>query len=642
VFSYKGYAGKGLVVDLTRGLVEPRDLDAAFAEAYLGGNGFGTRLLWENVGPGVEPFSPENLLIVATGPLCGTPLPTSGRMEFVAKSPLTGIYGDSNAGGYLGPEIKFAGWDYVVFSGCAAEPVYLNIQDDRVELRDARHLWGRTTSQTEQAIRKQWGDDKVKTATIGPAGENRVRFAGIQVTSQRSAARCGLGAVMGSKNLKAIAVRGRGEVPLADAGRLGQLAREFHRRLRENPIYPAVHAHGTPGIAALMNALGRFPTKNFQMGSFEGIDQIDADALETRAFVRHMGCYGCSVACDKLYRIPDGPYAGTTLHSVEYETLNAFGGGILNPNLDSILFANQLCDDLGLDTISTGRVIAFAMELWEKGILTPSDTGKMGLQWGDMEATLALIEMIAMRQGVGDLMAEGVRRMAAIVGRGAEQYAMHVKGMEIPAQDGRAQRSMGLAHVTSSRGADHLKAFPTIDETGYPDEARRRYGEEYLPELAQPLATKHKPMLVKDGEDFGAVIDSVGLCKSGGTFVLAEFYWADIAEALEAATGMEMPPEQLKQVGERIYNLQRCYNALHGISRADDVLPERFSKEPSPSGNARGQVIDVEPMLEEYYTLRGWDLSTGWPADEKLLDLGLDDARSVLAGLRRRRENADP
>jgi len=381
MFPYRGYAGKWLYVDLTTGEIEPRAYEATLAEEYLGGNGFGTRLLWEHVGPDVAPLSPENLLIVATGPLCGTPLPTSGRMEVVGKSPLTGIYGDANAGGFFGPELKFAGWDAVVFTGRAAHPVYLRVADEAVELRDARDLWGLTTSATEDHIRQALRDEKIKTATIGPAGENRVRYAGIQVTLQRSAARCGLGAVMGSKNLKAIAVRGHGQVTLADPDRFRQLNRDLRRRLRENPVYPAVHAHGTPGIAALMNALGRFPTRNFQSGSYEHIDRIGADALEARAFVRHLACYSCPVACDKLYRIPDGPYAGTTLHSVEYETLSALGAGIANPDLDSILFANRLCDDLGLDTISTGRSISFAMELWEKGILTAQDTGGLTLEW---------------------------------------------------------------------------------------------------------------------------------------------------------------------------------------------------------------------------------------------------------------------
>ncbi len=627
---YQGYAGKWLNVDLSSGRIESHELDPGLAETYLGGNGFGVKTLWEKVGPEMDPLSPENLLIFATGPLCGTAIPTAGRFEVVAKSPLTGIYGDSNAGGFFGPELKFAGWDFIIFSSRADYPAYLHIQDDFVELRDASQLWGLTTHQTEDAIRQAEGDKGIKTATIGPAGENLVRFAGIQVTSQRSAARCGLGAVMGSKNLKAIAVRGFRKVPIAHPDKFRRLAREFNGRVRANPVYNGLHSYGTPGITALMDALGRFPTKNFQMGSFEQVDQIDADALEARVFVRHMGCYGCSVACDKLYRIPDGPYAGTELHSVEYETLNSLGAAIMNPDLDSILYANQLCDALGLDSISSGRVIAFTMELWEKGILTPADTGGLTLEWGNVETMLKLVEMIAYRQGFGDLLAEGVRRAARTIGRGAEEYAMHVKGMEIPGQDGRAQRSMGLAHVTSTRGADHLKAFPTIDEAGNLEDVRRRYGEQYLPEMADPLATKHKPMLVKDGEDFGAVVDSVGLCKTGSSFALAALYWRDIATALELATGMELPVEQLKEIGERIYNLQRCYDVWHGIGRSDDVLPERFSQEPSPSGNARGHVIDVEPMLDEYYRLRGWDGTTGWPTAATLHRLGLDDAADRL------------
>jgi aldehyde:ferredoxin oxidoreductase len=626
MFPYKGFAGKWLYVDLTAGRIEPREYDRALAENYLGGNGFGTRLLWENVGPKVDPLSPENLLIIATGPLVGTLMPNGCRMEAISKSPLTGIYGDANAGGFFGPELKFAGWDAVVFAGRALKPVYLAIDDDKVELCDAGNLWGLTTSQAETAIRRAWRDPHVKTAAIGPAGENGVRFASIQVTSQRSLGRCGLGAVMGSKHLKAIAVRGHGPVHIANPARFHDLAIELHRRIRANPIYPDVSAHGTPGIVSLMDPLGRFPTKNFQMGSFSEVDKINVEALVARAFNHHLACFGCPIGCDKLYSLPDGPHVGTALHSVEYETLNSMGANVLNADLDAILAANQLCDDLGMDTISAGRTISFAMELWDNEILNLDDTGGLALRWGDMQVVLPLLEMIARKEGFGSLLAEGVRRASETIGRGAEQYAMHVKGMEIAAQDGRAQKSMGLAHATSNRGADHLKAFPVIDETGYPDEARRRYGERYLPEMAQPLATKYKPLLVKDGEDYGAVVDSTGLCKSGGTFVMAEVYWPDVAAALEAATGMDMPVERLKRIGERIYNLQRCYNAHHGITRADDRLPRRFTHEPSPSGNAEGETIDLEPMLEEYYQLRRWDPETGWPTEEKLRELGLEEA----------------
>lgn len=626
MFPYRGYTSRWLYVDLTTGQIEPREYDKVLAEQYLGGNGLGTRLLWEQVGPEVDPLSPESLLIFATGPLCGTLVPNAGRMEVIAKSPLTGIYGDANAGGFFGSELKFAGWDAIVITGQAPHPVYLTIADNWVKLHDAHGLWRLSTSQTEAAIRRAWSDPQVKTATIGPAGERLVRFAGIQLTPQRSAARCGMGAVMGSKRLKAIAVRGHGPVRVTDPVRLHELATDFHHRIRANPFFPAVSAHGTPGIVALMDPLGRFPTKNFQMGSFPEVDKIDAEALEARALVRHLACFGCPVGCNKLYRLSGGPYTGLALSSVEYETINAMGSCLCNADLDSILAANWLCDELGMDTISAGRAISFAMELWQEEILNLDDTGGLVLHWGNTAVVLQLLEMIASRQGFGDLLAEGVRSAAQTIGRGAERYAMHVKGMEIPAQDGRAQKSMGLAHATSSRGADHLKAFPTIDETGYPEEGRRRYGERYLPELTDPLATKYKPMLVKDGEDLGAVVDSLGVCKSGGTFVLAELYWPDLAAVLEAATGMKMPVERLKRIGERIYNLQRCYNVWHGISRSDDCLPHRFTDEPSPSGNARGQVLDLEPMLDEYYVLRGWDPATGWPTAAKLRELGLEEA----------------
>ena len=630
MFPYKGFAGKWLDVDLTHGTLVAREMSATWAERFLGGNGLGTQMLWEKVGPDVDPLGPENLLILAAGPLVGTLMPNSCRMEAVAKSPLTGIYGDANAGGFFGPELKFAGWDAVVVRGQAPRPVYLAIADDRAELRDAAEIWGQTTSQTEASIRRQWGGPGVKVACIGPAGERLVRFASIQVTSQRSLGRCGLGAVMGSKNLKAVAVRGQGSVRFADPARSHALAVDFHLRLRSNPIYKAVSAHGTPGIVSLMDPLGRFPTRNFQAGSFPDVDKINAEALEKRALVRHLACSGCPIGCDKLHLLPDGRFAGTTLHSVEYETLNAFGANLWSGDLDAILKANRMCDDLGMDTISAGRAISFAMELWQEEILNLEETGGLWLEWGNAGEALRLLEQIAAREGLGDLLAEGVRRAARVIGRGSEEFAMHVKGMEIAAQDGRAQRSMGLAHATSNRGADHLKAFPVIDETGYPDEARRRYGEAFLPEMAQPLATRHKPFLVKDGEDFGAVVDSVGVCKSGGTFVLAELYWPDLAAALEAVTGMEMPVERLKQIGERIYNLQRSYNVLHGISRTDDRLPRRFSQEPSPSGNAAGQVIDLEPMLDEYYALRGWDLCTGWPTPDRLRELGLEETACRL------------
>ncbi|SMB91982.1 aldehyde:ferredoxin oxidoreductase [Thermanaeromonas toyohensis ToBE] len=626
MFKYKGYAGNILRVDLTKQKIEILPLAESLAEKYLGGNGFGIRLLWEEVPPQVDPLSPENLLIFATGPLVGTLIPNCGRIEAIAKSPLTNIYGDSNAGGFLGPEIKFAGYDMLIFQGRAPQPVYLYIEDDLVDLRDASHLWGKDTIETEEALKEEIKDPDIKVACIGPAGENMVRYACIQVTPQRSLGRSGMGAVMGSKNLKAVAVRGSKGVSIAEPDKFHELALEFHRRLRANDVYPAVSKYGTPGIVSIMNMIGRFPTKNFQYGAYEWADEINAEALHQKHFVKHLACYACPIACDKLFKVKEGEHQGLVCRSVEYETLNGFGANILNRDLSLILKANDMVDRLGLDSISSSRAISFAMELWEKGILTKGEVEGLDLSWGNMETVFKLLTMIAYRQGLGDLLAEGVKRAAEKIGRGAEYYAMHVKGQEIAAQDGRAQQSMGLAHVTSNRGADHLKAFPTIDETGYPAEAERRYGKEYLPDMADPRSIKYKGFLVKDGEDFAAVVDSAGNCKSGGTFVLAEIYWEDMAKAIRYATGLELDVEGLKKIGERIYNLQRCYNILCGISRKDDTLPRRFLEEPNPSAAAKGLVCKLKPMLEEYYYLRNWDARTGYPTIKKLVELDLKEA----------------
>lgn len=630
MFPYKGYAGRYLRINLTTGEIRPCELDAAFAETWLGGNGFGTKILWDEVGRDVDPLSPDNRLIIATGPICGTLMPNSSRLEVITKSPLTGIYGDANVGGMFGPELKFAGYDMIIVEGCAPEPVYLLVEDDRVELRPAQHLWGKLVSEAQALVEQELGDENFKFATIGPAGENLVRYASIQMTPNRSAARSGVGAVMGSKRLKCIAVRGFGKVPIASPGEFYEIAVQAHKKLLQNEFYKPVSRYGTAGLVTLMNRMGRFPTKNFQMGSFPFADDISAETLHDRYFVNDLGCFNCPIHCDKVYRVTDGEFAGAITNSLEYETLGSLGAGVWNSNLASVIRANVMCDELGLDTISAGRTIAFAMELWEKGILTASDTGGLALEWGNYPLILDLLRQVAHREGFGDLLAEGTRRAAALIGRGAERYAMEVKGQEIAAQDGRAQRSMGLAHVTSTRGADHLKGFPVLDETGYPSEGVRRYGTQYMPEIVDPLATRYKPMLVIDGENFGAVIDSSGNCKSGGTFVLAEIYWQEMADAIRAATGMDMTVERLKTIGERIYNLQRCYGVLHGITRKDDRLPPRFKEEPNPSGHAKGQTFDVDPLLDEYYQLRGWDIKTGIPTRAKLRELGLEDVADRL------------
>jgi len=625
-----GYAGRMCRVDLSAGTVESIEMSAEWARTWLGGNGFGVKLLWDEVGVDIDPLSPENLLVFATGPLVGTAWPCCGRTEAIAKSPLTGIYGDSNCGGYFGPELKFSGIDALVICGCAAEPVVLWVSDGMVRIEPAGDLWGMDTVETEAALRVRSRDERIKVACIGPAGENLVPYASIQATPNRSFGRAGLGAVMGSKRLKAIAARGSERVSIAQPTAFRDLAGAMHRRIRENEFFPELARYGTSGLVSIVNEVGRFPWRNFQGGDYADAGKIDGEALRARFWVRDDGCFGCPIRCDKVYRVPNGEYAAAESSSLEYETLNALGAGVDNCNLASIIAANERCDRLGLDTISTGRAISFAMELQQRGLLDQTSRCGMDLRWGDHRVVLQLIEQIARRRGLGELLSLGVRRAAKEIGGEASKYAMEVKGMEIPAQDGRAQQSMGLAHITASRGADHLKAFPTIDETGHPSEVLRRYGEEYLPEMSDPHATKYKPFLVKDGEDFGAVVDSVGVCKSGGTHVMAEIYWADIAGGLRYATGLDIDEEELRAIGERIVNLMRAYNAIHGITRADDRLPRRFVEDPSPAAGALGETAHAEEMLDEYYALRGWDPENGWPTGDTLLRLGLTDVADRL------------
>ena len=633
-FTYQGYAGQYVRVDLSKGIIQKFPLPIEWVENYLGGNGIGTKILWDEVPPSVNPLSPENKLIVATGPLCGSPMPNSGRLEFIAKSPLTGIYGDSNAGGHFGPELKFAGYDLIVFEGRSNTPVYLYICDDQISLCSAEKIWGKGIYYTESWLQQEYDDPEIKVAAIGPAGENLVRYASIQVTHRRSAARSGMGAVMGSKNLKAIAVRGHRPIQMYDPEKIINLSFKPQGNLRKHPFFKSTHLFGTCGLVSLMQPMGRFPTQNFRYGSYEYVDDISGETLREEHHSRDTACFNCPLGCDKVYTVTEGEFSDTLTSSVEYETLNCFGARICNRNLPSILKGNEICDDLGMDTISAGGAIAFAMELWEKGILKEEECDGLDLSWGNYHTMIELLERIAFRRGyLCDLLADGVARAAKWIGRDSERYAMHVKGQYIPSQDGRAQQSMGLSHATSSRGADHLKAFPVLDETGTPEEALKRFDKELLPDLVNPLAVKHKAMLVKDGEDYGAVVDSCGNCKSGGTFVMAEIYWLEQAEAINAATGMNMDVDGLKIIGERIYNLQRCYNALHGITKADDVLPWRFTKIPSPSGNATGSVCHLDEMLEDYYYLRGWDQTYGLPTIETLTRLGLYEAGVKLASL---------
>jgi aldehyde:ferredoxin oxidoreductase len=625
-----GYAGRVLQVDLTRGKIASQELDRELARSYIGGNGFCARLLFDLIEPGIDPFGPKNVMVFAVGPLNGTIWPQTGRYEVAAKSPLTGIYGEANSGGHWGAELKYAGFDVIIVRGHSHKPVYLFVEDGKAELRDAKQLWGRSTFETERTLKENHGED-AQVASIGQAGKNLVRFACI-MTNYRAAARTGLGAVMGSKRLKAIAVRGSLNVEAADLKRFERLASAARKRLLLHKFSASTTKYGTSILVELMSEIGRFPTRNFQSGVFKHAARIGGERLIREFKIKNRACFSCPLRCENFVRVP-----GAELLSegkVEYETLSSLGGRCGNADLEGVLYANRLCNLYGLDTISCGGVIAFAMECYERGLLTSKDTDGIELKWGNSEAIVECIEKIAGRKGFGAKLAEGTARFAKRFGKEVERFTMVVKGMDEPAQDGRAQKSMGLSHATANRGADHLTSFEVLSEVGFVEAIEERFGKKVMPEGADRLNPKHKPLMVRDGENFCAIVDSLVACKFGAVWPPA-LYFADFAGALTALTGTRYTEKDLRLIGERVFTLERAFDIREGVTAKDDRLPERLTKEPAPAGPCKGHVVELDRMMREYYQLRGWDRKTGWIPRSRLVKLGLADVAKNLAQLKK-------
>jgi len=624
--------GKILRIDLTKRKISEELLPNDVAEKFLGGVGFCAHYLYNETGHGTNPLGPENRLIFAVGPLSGTAWPESGRFEVGGKSPLTGILGGANSGGSFGPQIKRVGYDAIIFQGRASEPVYVNVDDGQTRILNAHHLWRKDTAETIKTIQTDHGK-RTEVACIGQGGENLVRYAGIVTDNFRLAARAGLGAVMGSKNLKALALQGNLRIEVAEQERFSELVLQADKKIKSDPFVPEVRKYGTTILVGAMNEIGRFPTRNFQTGVFPAADKISGEVLVKNYKIGDKACWGCRIACKNAIEVKTGRFKGMILDHPEYETLSSLGGRIGNDDLNSIIEGHILCNLYGIDVISTGGVIAFMMELYEKKIISKKDTGGIAFNWGDKELALELIRKIAFREGIGDLLAEGTKRVAEHIDRGAEKYAMHVKGMDIPAQDGRAQKSMGLAHAVSSRGADHLRASAFLDEIGFEAAIKKRFGKKYLPQMANRLDERYKGIMVKVCEDFSAAVSSLGLCLTGGYAYPPIFYFKDLAQAVSACTGMKVTARSLRKAGERIVNLQRAYNIREGLSRKDDALPSRFVEEPIPDGPCRGQTVNLEAMLNEYYETRGWDVKTGLIPRKKLEELSLkrvaDDLQQI-------------
>ena len=577
-------------------------------------------VLFDSLSPEIDPLSPDAPLLFGVGPLVGTGFPSAARFNVSGRSPQTGILGDSNAGGSFGLALRYAGIDQLVVIGRAPQPTLLWIDDDRVGLVDARALWGLDTVEATEAIQALLGDPKIHVAVIGPAAENGVAFSGVFADLARAAARTGMGRLMASKNLKAIAVRGTGRPVIAGPERLRNLSRELRERILAHLEYDVRSRLGSTQLVMVLQKIGGLPTRHFQSGMFEHAEAVSGERIEATYKVRSMACASCPIHCSRYLEVDDPRYPELRFEGPEYEPLAGFTARVGNADLPLALHAVDRCNRLGMDAISTSEVIAWAMECAERGILDRDAAGGLDLSFGNGETILALIERIARREGFGAALADGVRAAAAKLGFGAD-LAMHSKGLELFQADVRAMKAYGLGNAVSSRGADHLRSEPWFEFSGDREGGVRRYG---IAETADRLAWRGKGLLVKDYEEKAAVADALGVCKNvyNNMEVLD---WDETAEVVNAATGWNPSGEEIRRAGERIVNAERIINARFGIRRAHDTLPRRFLEEPAgpPESPSAGSIVELEPMLDEYYAARGWDTGTGLPTQSKLEELGL-------------------
>ncbi|NIM94399.1 MAG: aldehyde:ferredoxin oxidoreductase [Anaerolineales bacterium] len=616
-----GYGGNILQINLTDGTIDRHPTEEHLARSFLGGRGLNVKRLWDQLPAHTEGLSPKNLLIFGVGPLAGTLFPGGARFNITAMSPQTGILGDSNAGGFFGPEMKFAGYDQVIIKGRSEHPVYLWIKDDEIELRDARNLWGGDVWDTTSGIQQDIGDEDIQVAAIGQGAENGVLFAGVFVNINRPAARTGMGAVMASKNLKAVAVRGTGSFSAADMDHFQEILLRLDDAIYNHPEYEIRCRLGTTKLIKALNEIGGLPTRHFQRGRFEAADEVSGESIEKFFKIKSKACFACTIPCSRYLVIEDPRFPNLRFEGPEYEPLAGFTARVGNSDLALGLKCNDLANRYGLDAIALSEVISWSMECFERGLLSRSEVDGLDLSWGNGDAILSLIHKVAHREGFGDFLADGVKRAAERLGRGSEEFAMHGKGLEVFQADVRSIKGYGLGNAVSSRGADHLRSEPWFEFSNDPEEGTRRYG---IPETAFRLEYKGKGLVVKHFEEMAAVSDSIGVCKN--TYNNMEVMdWSDTAELLNAATGWDMTGEEVRQIGERIVNLERLFNAREGISRKDDTLPKRFLHEPLPdgSGPSTGSVLELESMLDEYYLVRGWDVETGLPTQAKLVELDL-------------------
>jgi aldehyde:ferredoxin oxidoreductase len=629
----EGNTGKILRVDLTHRTTTVEKLDEALYRLYPGGKALAGYILLRELPPHTEPLSPDNLLVLANGLLTGAPFSTATRFTAAARSPLTGAYGESEAGGFWGPELKMAGYEAIVIRGRADAPVYLLVRDDLIEIRDARGLWGKEPEEVQDRIRDELGDKLVRVLQIGIGGENMVRFAAMTNELRHFNGRTGMGAVMGSKNLKAIAVRGRGHyLDLAnDPKPIAELGRSLAKRVREHPQSWDLQVKGTPGLVDGLNAAGILPTRNFRQGAFERVDNIKWAVYEKELLTARRSCYACAVRCKREVKVDDRYQVSDAYGGPEYETVDGFSANCGIDDLQAVAKANELCNRYTLDSISTSSTISFAMECFEHGLIGLADTGGLELKFGNVDSMLKTIDLIAHRQGIGNLLADGVKRAADVISGDAKYFAMHVKGEELPMHDPRGKVGVGLGYAISETGADHLTA--THDPlVANPDsisfKAAQVLGIEAVPprELSDRKARNYA--ILENWSSLGKV---VGLCFFGPaprSFIQID----EVLNAVRAASGWNLTVEELSRIGERATNLARAFNVLNGFTRKDDTLPDRLFQ-PLENGALAGVAIpkpEFEQTMTELYKYKGWDPGSATPTRGRLVELGIGWVADLL------------
>jgi len=607
VIKLNAYTGKILRIDLTAGTQKTDFFDEAFAADYIGGTGFGIKTLTDNLKPGTDAFDPANPLIYTAGAITGTIVPcTAAKFGVFSKSPATGLLGESYSTGQWGAELRMAGYDIIIITGRAPKPVYIFIDDGAVQIKKAAHLWGKSTWDAEQIIRDELGDQNIRVSGCGQAGEKLNRLACLINDRTRAAGRTGMGAVMGSKNLKAVAIRGTQDVNVADPDGLMEFCRDLYERAK-GPATSKYRTLGTPANMLIMNAQGALPTRNYQSASFENAEKVSGEYLNEKFVTKIQGCSACPCRCEHIAKAKEGEFKGATSR-MEYEPMMAFGPYCGVDDMNAVIKAIEYCNLFGVDAIGAGIVVGFAMECYEKGLITKEDTGGLELNFGNGAAMVEMVRKMAFREDIGDILAEGVMRASQKIGQGSEHFAMHIKGLEMTGYDVRGLKTAALGYAVSRRGGDHQR--------------HGSYSWDLSGKVDRYKAEPERGSLVMGDEDFYCIIDSMIICKFTRTI------WKDydeIAKVYTLVTGIEMTGEQLRRAGERMSNLARLFNIREGMTRKDDTFPQRIMKDPIPSGTGKGSVVtqeDLDILLDGYYESRGWEKS-GVPKPEKLEELGL-------------------